>query len=77
MKVRKKRTNIRLTKNWVENHIKLIQLKYPEFNINQISDRVHSIVENVFWKENNIYDLTRQSKVSRIVSNYFINIKKD
>ena len=46
MKVRKKRTNIRLTKNWVENHIKV------KYNGNSNPYRKNS-------KDYNEYDLQR------------------
>ena len=76
MKVRKSRTAIRLTKSMIENDIKMVISLYPSFNINEVSQRVISMVELRFNLKGEYLSYERTQTLMRMVSNYFTNKNK-
>ena len=75
-KVRKSRTAIRLTKSMIETDIKMVQSLYPSFNINDISQKVISMVELRFNLKGEYLSYDRTQTLMRMVSNYFTNKNK-
>jgi hypothetical protein len=75
-RVRKSKTAIRLTKSMIETDIKMVQSLYPSFNINEVSQRVISMVELRFNLKGEYLSYERTQTLMRMVSNYFINKNK-
>jgi len=76
MKVRKSRTAIRLTKSMVETDIKTVISFYPSYNINEVSQRVMSMIELRFNLKGEYLSYERTQTLMRIISNYFTNKNK-
>ena len=75
-KVRKSRTAIRLTKSMVETDIKTVISFYPSYNINEVSQRVMSMIELRFNLKGEYLSYERTQTLMRIISNYFTNKNK-
>ena len=76
MKFRKSRTAIRLTKSMVETDIKTVISFYPSYNINEVSQRVMSMIELRFNLKGEYLSYERTQTLMRIISNYFTNKNK-
>jgi hypothetical protein len=75
-KVRKSRTAIRLTKSMVETDIKTVISFYPSYNINEVSQRVMSMIELRFNLKGEYLSYERTQTLMRMISNYFTNKNK-
>jgi hypothetical protein len=71
MKIRKSRTAIRLTKSMIETDIKMVQSLYPSYTINEVSQRVISMVELRFNLKGEYLSYERTQTLMRMISNYF------
>ena len=71
MNIRKSRTAIRLTKSMIETDIKMVQSLYPSLLINEVSQRVISMVELRFNLKGEYLSYDRTQRVMRMISNYF------
>ena len=70
-RVRKSRTAIRITKSMVETDIKMVQSLHPSYNINEVSQRVISMIELRFNLKGEYLSYDRTQRVMRMISDYF------
>ncbi len=73
--MRKKRTNFRLTKSFVEGNLNVIISTNPNQNLNEISTKTHHLIETQFWLKNELYTLKKQNTVQRIITKLFVKNK--
>ena len=74
--MRKKRTNFRLTKSFVEGNFDVVSLTNPNLNLNEISTKTHHLIETQFCLKNELYTFEKQNTVQRIISNLLIKRNK-
>ena len=69
--MRKKRTNFRLTKSFVEENLNVIVSTNP--NLNEISTKTHHLIETQFWLKNELYTFEKQKTVQTQLRKLLIN----